>query len=78
MKRVYVVIAGWDYEGHSTDTIKVFAGRNEADKYADDLLTGEMPYDRATVVEQEVIEDQNTGTTAGGWVNKWPTMPTGH
>jgi hypothetical protein len=76
MKRVYVVIAGWDYEGHSPDTIKVFAGRTEADKYANQLLTEDMPYDHVNVLEQEVIEPE--GKVSKGWSNAWPMMPTGH
>jgi hypothetical protein len=78
MKRVYVVIAGYDYEGYSASSLKVFTLRASAEAYRNEITNGEWPYDHATIMEQEVIEDQNTGTTAGGWVNKWPTMPTGH
>ena len=34
MKKVYVVLAGWDYEGYTDIGMKVFANIDNANKYA--------------------------------------------
>jgi hypothetical protein len=78
MKRVYVVIAGYDYEGYSASSLKVFTLRASAEAYANEITKGEWPYDHATIMEQEVIEPEVKTKASKGWSNAWPTMPTGH
>lgn len=53
---VFVVAGGWDYEGHDFDSVRVFATREAADAYAEEIIRGERGsrYDYANVTEQEV------------------------
>jgi hypothetical protein len=59
MKKVYVVMGGWQYEGLCDSHIKVFTDKSKAEVYAKDIeirLHGETDYtyDYAVVVETEI------------------------
>jgi hypothetical protein len=51
MKKVYVVMVGHDYEGYSDIDMKVFANKEDADKYAQSL---ETEWNFVDVFEKEV------------------------
>ena len=50
MKKVYVVLSGWDYEGYTDIGMKVFANIDDANKYAKEMGVG----DYVDVMEMEV------------------------
>ena len=57
MKKVYVVMGRWAYEGYHEDSLKVFSDKKKADKYSKFLTrtsTTEITYDDADVFEMEV------------------------
>jgi hypothetical protein len=67
MKRVYVVIAGYDYEGYSASSLKVFTSRVSAEAYAKEVTKGDWSFDHATVMAQEVIEDKEPEYDSAGF-----------
>ena len=49
---VYVVIGGYDYEGESSDSLKLFNCKSSALKYKETL---EKKFDYVTLFQQDVI-----------------------
>ena len=59
MTNVFVVIAGWNWDGPDVESVRVFATREAAEAYAEELAAarswaGYTQYDYADVTEQEV------------------------
>lgn len=58
MTNVFVVIGGWNWDGADAESVRVFATREAAEAYADELTAagegGYTQYDYADVTEQEV------------------------
>jgi hypothetical protein len=54
---VYVVAYGWDYEGEDSDSLRVFANGEDAQRYYDQWnAEREYPrYDYAVMLEREVL-----------------------
>lgn len=51
--KVYLVFGGFDYEGESGDSIRVFSSEEKAEQYRQKLLN-EKYYDYVEVGEREV------------------------
>lgn len=59
MTNVFVVIAGWTWDGADVESVRVFVTREAAEAYAEELRAvrswaGYTQYDYAEVIEQEV------------------------
>lgn len=59
MTNVFVVIGGWTWDGPDAESVRVFATRQAAEAYAEELRAarswaGYIQYDYANVTEQEV------------------------
>ena len=50
--QVFVVIGGIEFEGFEPETLKVFASREEAQEWAEELL--KVEYDYYHIVEQKL------------------------
>jgi hypothetical protein len=61
--KVYAVIGGWDYEGESFDSLRLFDCRSTAVAYHQELTEVEG-YDYALLREQDVIMESALATAA--------------
>jgi hypothetical protein len=61
MSKVYAVIGGWDYEGESFDSLRLFDCRSTAVAYHKEL-TKVKGYDYALMREQDVIMESALAT----------------
>jgi hypothetical protein len=52
--QVYVVLAGWRYEGYDADSVRVFSSLAEADAYGESLVAEDGDYDVFDVVSRKV------------------------
>jgi hypothetical protein len=62
MKKLYISIGGFDYEGDSSSSIRLFDNRDAAEEYCEDL---KRTFDYAKIEEREVEKEYKMGNN---WV----------
>lgn len=61
--KVYVVMGGWEYEGHHDDEMKIFTDKLDAEVYKleleqKDLVSGTPFYDFVDVIEKTLYTEK--------------------
>ena len=61
--KVYVVMGGWEYEGHHDDEMKIFTDKLDAEVYKlelekKDLVSGTPFYDYVDVMEKTLYTEK--------------------